>query len=87
MRTEPGALGLLQAMLQLRPEMRISAADALRHPYFQGMANVMGPPRAVTQQHAAQMMPPPPVPQQQAGAYGQMGSGHGGYVGVGQGGY
>lgn len=28
------ALNLLTQMLQLRPEMRISAADALRHPWF-----------------------------------------------------
>lgn len=28
---------LLQRMLQLRPELRISAADALAHPWFNGL--------------------------------------------------
>jgi len=71
MRTEPGALGLLQSMLQLRPEMRISANDALRHPYFAELrGQIQPPPRGV--------MAPPPVPgqpPQQQGYYG----GQGGY--------
>jgi len=31
---DPTALDLLQRMLQLRPELRISATDALMHPWF-----------------------------------------------------
>ncbi|GKZ58802.1 cyclin-dependent kinase 5 [Aspergillus niger] len=32
---DPSGIGLLEHMLQLRPEARISAADALQHPWFQ----------------------------------------------------
>ena len=37
---EQMALDLLNRMLQLRPEMRISAADALRHPWFGNVAKM-----------------------------------------------
>ena len=37
---EQVALDLLMRMLQLRPEMRISAADALRHPWFGNVGGV-----------------------------------------------
>ncbi len=33
-------LDLLKRMLQLRPEMRISAANALRHPWFHGIVSI-----------------------------------------------
>ncbi len=33
-------LDLLKRLLQLRPEMRISAANALRHPWFHGVVSV-----------------------------------------------
>ena len=34
---DPAALDLLQRMLQLRPEMRVSAQEALNHPWFRDL--------------------------------------------------
>jgi len=34
-------IDLLQRMLQLRPELRISAADALNHPWFNDLPALM----------------------------------------------
>ncbi|OAX83378.1 CMGC/CDK protein kinase [Emergomyces africanus] len=39
-RMDPLGLDLLSRMLQLRPEMRISAADALRHSWFNDLSQV-----------------------------------------------
>lgn len=38
-------IDLLQRMLQLRPELRISAFEALQHPWFTDMNNQMRPPQ------------------------------------------
>ena len=46
---EPAGLDLLNRMLQLRPEMRISAQDALNHPWFAGV-------RGQSQQNQATQM-------------------------------
>jgi serine/threonine protein kinase len=37
---DPSGIDLLQRMLQLRPELRISAADALNHPWFNDLQGV-----------------------------------------------
>ena len=42
---EPAGLDLLNRMLQLRPEMRISAQDALSHPWFAGVPGARGQPQ------------------------------------------
>ncbi|CZR67391.1 probable PHO85-cyclin-dependent protein kinase [Phialocephala subalpina] len=44
---DPSGIDLLQRMLQLRPELRISAHDALQHPWFNDLVG------------AGQMRPPP----------------------------
>ncbi|KAJ5580941.1 Sirtuin family [Penicillium hetheringtonii] len=56
---DPLGLDLLNRMLQLRPEMRISAADALQHPWFHDLPQL----QAQLQQQQQQQM---------AGAYGGM---------------
>jgi len=57
-------LDLLNRMLQLRPEMRVSAQDALRHPWFQDLPQL----QLQQQQQAAQQQQ-----QQMGGAYGAQG--------------
>jgi serine/threonine protein kinase len=61
-------LNLLSSMLQLRPDMRISAADALRHPWFNDLPMAqLHQQQALQQQRLAQQpgLPQPPPPQQQ----------------------
>ncbi|KAI6709558.1 negative regulator of the PHO system [Marssonina coronariae] len=41
---DPHGIDLLQRMLQLRPELRISAHDALQHPWFNDLGGQMRPP-------------------------------------------
>jgi len=41
---DPTGIDLLQRMLQLRPELRISAHDALQHPWFNDLVGHMRPP-------------------------------------------
>ncbi|KAL2014582.1 hypothetical protein VTN00DRAFT_2107 [Thermoascus crustaceus] len=55
-------LDLLNRMLQLRPEMRISAAEALRHPWFQDLPQLQAQQAHMQQQQQQQM----------AGGYGGM---------------
>ncbi|KAJ5665356.1 Negative regulator of the PHO system [Penicillium maclennaniae] len=59
---DPLGLDLLNRMLQLRPEMRISAADALQHPWFHDLPQLQA---QLQQQHQQQQ-------QQMSGAYGGM---------------
>lgn len=49
---DPSGIDLLQRMLQLRPELRISAHDALQHPWFNDLPGAMRPP-----QHQGIQMP------------------------------
>lgn len=64
---DPLGLDLLGKMLQLRPEMRISASEALRHAWFQDLPQLQG--RAV-QSGQAPVQQVPQVPQQQQPMYG-----------------
>ncbi|KAL2369006.1 negative regulator of the PHO system [Blastomyces gilchristii] len=64
-------LDLLNRMLQLRPEMRISAADALRHPWFQDLNQLQA------QQAAAQQQQQQRQQQQQMSASGYVAPGLG----------
>lgn len=47
---DPSGIDLLQRMLQLRPELRISAHDALQHPWFNDLPGQMRPPQPQYQQ-------------------------------------
>jgi serine/threonine protein kinase len=70
--TEPIALNLLSSMLQLRPEMRISAADAMLHPWFNDLPqSQLYHQQQQQQQRMGQQpgMPPPPPQQQQLPGY------------------
>lgn len=55
---DPVGIELLTSMLQLRPELRISAADALNHPWFHDLPGVQPQP----QQHMPVTAVPPPMP-------------------------
>ncbi|KAF4213280.1 hypothetical protein CNMCM8980_010289 [Aspergillus fumigatiaffinis] len=60
---DPLGLDLLNRMLQLRPEMRISAADALQHPWFHDLPQLQAQLQQQQQQQQQQQM---------AGGYGGM---------------
>jgi negative regulator of the PHO system len=47
---DPVGLELLRSMLQLRPELRISAPDALRHPWFQDLPQLQARAQQAAQQ-------------------------------------
>ena len=60
------AIDLLERLLQFDPTKRITAAEAIQHPYFAGFGTNPGgtvpPPYPQTQQAA--VIPPPPAPAQ-----------------------
>ncbi|RAK80440.1 cyclin-dependent serine/threonine-protein kinase phoA [Aspergillus fijiensis CBS 313.89] len=60
---DPLGLDLLNRMLQLRPEMRISAHDALQHPWFHDLPQLQAQLQQQQQQQQQQQM---------SGAYGGM---------------
>ncbi|KAF1808302.1 Pkinase-domain-containing protein [Eremomyces bilateralis CBS 781.70] len=61
---DPVGLSLLTSMLQMRPDLRITAADGLKHPWFNGMAP-SNQPQPMPMQGVQGGMGPPQVPQQQ----------------------
>lgn len=56
---DPTGIDLLQRMLQLRPELRCSAHEALQHPWFADLPNLR-------HQQAQPQMPQPQMPQHPA---------------------
>jgi negative regulator of PHO system len=66
---DPTGIDLLQRMLQLRPELRISAHEALQHPWFSDLVmHQQQQAQQAAQQHRhhhPQQQPPPPQQQQQ----------------------
>lgn len=60
---DPLALNLLTSLLQMKPENRISAAQALQHPWFNEYHNQFSPDQA--QQQIQQQVPVQAVPQYQ----------------------
>jgi negative regulator of PHO system len=64
---DPLGLDLLGKMLQLRPEMRISASEALRHAWFQDLPQLQGRAAQPTQAPVQQVQQ---IPQQQQPMYG-----------------
>ena len=52
---DPTGIDLLQRMLQLRPELRISAHDALQHPWFADLNQQMLMRQAPQQQKGLPM--------------------------------
>jgi negative regulator of PHO system len=73
---DPLGLDLLGKMLQLRPEMRISASEALRHAWFQDLPQLQG--RAI-QPGQAPVQQVQQIPQQQQPMYGAQVPGGVGY--------
>lgn len=69
---DPLGIDLLQRMLQLRPELRITAAEALTHQWFSDLIGAQQPARQLPQQQ--QMMHP--------GGYGQTVPSQGNYGGA-----
>jgi len=71
---DPVGLNLLSSMLQLRPEMRISAADAMRHAWFSDLPQnqLHAPPHSQSRlgQQQGQIQGQPQ--QQQMAGYGTM---------------
>jgi serine/threonine protein kinase len=64
---DPTGIDLLQRMLQLRPELRISAAEALQHPWFSDLVMHQQQQQQAHHQHQAQQQ----AMQAQARAYQQ----------------
>jgi serine/threonine protein kinase len=54
---DPIGIDLLQRLLQLRPELRVSAAEALTHPWFNDLVGAQGGQRQHAQHHQAQQQP------------------------------
>jgi serine/threonine protein kinase len=61
---EPEACDLLAKMLIYEPAKRISAREALKHPYFRELGSKMKQVQALQQQQAAKLYAPQPVQQQ-----------------------
>lgn len=64
---DPVGIDLLQRLLQLRPELRISAAEALTHPWFNSLMGSQVGQRQHAQHHQAQQQQQMMHPQGQGG--------------------